>query len=67
MCAVLDVIHTQPEVEILWFQYDERKAGGAYVRTTGQVKKIDRYNQKILLTDGQVIPLGEVFSVVLIR
>ena len=65
--VVQDVIHTQPEVKILWFQYDERKAGGSYVTTTGQVKKIDRYNRKILLTDGQVIPLGEVFSVVLIR
>ena len=67
MNAILDVIHTQPEVEIRWFLYDERKAGGSYITTTGQVKKIDLYNQKILLTDGQTIPLGEVFSVVLIR
>lgn len=66
MRYVLDVIHTQPKVEILWFQYDQRKAGGAYVRTTGHVKKIDAYTQKILLTDGQVIPLGEIFSIVVV-
>lgn len=67
MNAVLEVIHTKPKVKILWFCYDERKAGGAYVSTTGHVKKIDTYTQKILLTDGQTIPLGEVFSIVLIH
>ena len=66
MRAVLDVIQTQPEVTVTWFRYDERKAGGTYVSTTGQVKKIDAYTQKILLTDGQMIPLGEVFSIVLL-
>ena len=67
MREVLDVIHTQPMVEILWFRYDEQKAGGSYVTTTGRMKKVDLYNQKILLTDGQTIPLGEVFSVILLR
>ena len=65
MHKLMEVIHTQPEAEILWFQYDERKAGGSYISTTGQVKKIDSYNSKILLTDGRTIPLGEVFSIVI--
>ena len=65
MHAVLEVIDTQPQVEILWFRYDERKAGGSYVTTTGHVKKIDTYTQKILLTDGRTVPLGEVFSIVI--
>ena len=63
MNAVLEILHTQPPVEILWFRYDERKAGGNYVTTTGHVKKIDEYTGKILMTDGQTIPLGEVFSI----
>ena len=67
MRAVLEVIHSQPKVEILWFQYDERKAGGSYVRTTGHVKKVDDYSRNILLTDGQSIPLGEIFSIVIIQ
>lgn len=67
MRAILDVIRTQPKVEIIWFRYDERKAGGSYVTTTGRMKKVDHYNQKILLTDGQTIPLGEVFSVILLQ
>ena len=67
MQSVLDVIHTQPEVEVVWFRYDERKAGGSYVTTTGRMKKVDLYNQRILLTDGRTIPLGEVFSVMLLQ
>lgn len=65
MRAVLEVIDTQPKVTVTWFQYDERKAGGAYVSTTGHVKKIDTYTQQILFTNGERIPLGEVFSVIL--
>lgn len=67
MHAVLEVIDTQPKVNITWFCYDERKAGGTYIRTTGHVKKIDTYHGKILLTDGRTIPLGEVFSITLER
>ena len=67
MRAVLEVIHSQPKVEILWFQYDERKAGGSYVRTTGHVKKVDDYSRNILLTDGRSIPLGEIFSIVIVQ
>lgn len=66
MQSVLDVIHTQPEAEVVWFRYDERKAGGSYVTTSGKVKKIDTYTQKLLLTDGRTIPLGEVISIVLL-
>lgn len=65
MQKVLEVIQTQPKVCITWFCYDERKAGGTYVSATGHVKKIDFYNGKILLTDGRIIPLGEVFSIVM--
>lgn len=67
MNAVLEIIGTQPKVIATWFQYDERKAGGAYVRTTGHVKKIDTYTGRIVFTDGETIPLGEVVSIVLMR
>lgn len=67
MNAVLEVIDTQPIVKIIWFCYDERKAGGAYVSTTGHVKKIDTYHGKIIFTDGEAIPLGEVSSITLVR
>ena len=65
MNAILERIDTRPEVTVLWFRYDERKAGGAYVSTTGHVKKIDTYHQKLLLADGRTIPLGEIYRITL--
>ncbi len=63
MRAVLELLPTQPKVKITWFRYDERKAGGSYVTTAGRLKKADTCRQILLLADGTVIPLGEVFSI----
>ena len=63
MQAVLERLPEQPEVTVLWFRQDERKAGGAYVSTTGHVKKVDTYTGKLLLKGGQAIPLGEIFQI----
>lgn len=65
MQAVLNVLHTRPKVQVTWFCHDQRKAGGSYITTTGHAKRIDLYNGQLLLTDGQTIPLDEIFSIVL--
>lgn len=54
---VLSEISRQPRVRITYFREDDRKTGGAYVRVSGRVKKVDAYDHTIILTDGQVIPL----------
>ena len=53
-----------PEVELTFFQPDQRKEGGTYVTIRGTVKKIDDYRRRILLTDGTVIPMQMLFSIV---
>ena len=63
MQGLLEVLDSQPEAEVVWFRYDERKAGGSYVTTTGHVKKVDTYLERLIFTDGRSIPLGEVLSV----
>lgn len=40
-----------PEVTITYFIPDEKKNGGAYCTTAGNIKKIDEYSQTILLAD----------------
>lgn len=65
MQKILERIGEKPRVTVLWFRYDERKAGGAYVTTTGNVKKVDTYTEKLLLTDGRTVPLGEIFQITL--
>ena len=52
MSRVLEVLPIHPEVKIIWFRRDERKSGGAYVETSGCVKKIDSFLGILHLTDG---------------
>ena len=49
-------------VTIIYFQPDERKAGGQYVSATGTVKKVDTFGRRILLQDGTRIPLDSVYD-----
>ncbi len=58
-------ISTQPEISLTWFCPDRKKAGGAYLRTTGHVKKLDLYRNAILLTDGRAIPMEAVTELAL--
>lgn len=60
---ILETIDSQPQVTITHFVYDERKAGGAYVSTTGRVKKIDVYSRTILFTNGTAIPISEILDI----
>lgn len=57
-----DALEKRPEVRITYFKPDERKAGGAYVTTAGAVRKIDDFEQTIIMQDGTRIPMGDVLS-----
>ena len=59
---LMDTLDDAPEVTIIYFQPDERKAGGQYVSATGTVKKVDTFGRRILLQDGTRIPLDSVFD-----
>ena len=60
---ILEHIDAQPQVTITHFVDDQRKAGGAYISTTGRVKKIDTYSRAILFTDGTAIPVSEIVGI----
>ena len=59
---LMDTLDDAPEVTIIYFQPDERKAGGQYVSATGTVKKVDTFGRRIILQDGTRIPLDSVFD-----
>ena len=59
---LMDTLDDAPEVTIIYFQPDERKAGGQYVTATGTVKKVDTFGRRILLQDGTRIPLDSVYD-----
>lgn len=49
----------RPRVSLTWFKPDERKAGGAYETTVGNVKKLDTVQGILTLEDGRQIPLKQ--------
>lgn len=63
LLAIREVLHTQPQVCLTYFQPDSRKAGGAYVSITGRIKKIDEYEGTLLFTDGTQIPIDRIYAI----
>lgn len=64
MRDIKEHLSEHPMVTITYFRPDEKKDGGSYVTVTGQVKKIDEYERKILLESGVIIPVGEIVGVI---
>ena len=58
-----DRISQRPAVHIRYFLPDEKKTGGSYIEINGKLKKIDRFEQNLVLTDGTKIPLTRVTSI----
>lgn len=46
-----------------YFLPDERKDGGAYITTTGKVKKIDPLEGRVILKDGTAIPIEDIWEI----
>lgn len=51
---------TNQEIKLLYFSYDEKKAGGEYVSYKGILKDIDYCNKKIVFKDGLKIDFSQV-------
>lgn len=58
--ALLEHIKEQPKITVTWFCPDEKKSGGAYVVTTGKLKKVDNDAGTLKLADGLTISLDEI-------
>jgi len=58
---IAESVRQRPAVSVLWFLPDERKSGGAYVRTRGRVKKVDAYREILVLEDVE-IPFGRIYE-----
>lgn len=56
-------IELNAEVTVTWFCPDDKKNGGSYVTTTGQVKKTDELQRVLTMKDGTQIPIQEITAV----
>ena len=59
---LMDSLEEHPVVTVSYFKPDEHKAGGAYVTVTGQLKRIDTYEQIMVMEDGTAIPIGNIMD-----
>lgn len=62
LLLLLDSLGRHPTVTITCFQPDAKKSGGAYITVTGTLKKIDQYDNSVLLTDGSKIRIEDILE-----
>lgn len=60
---LIEMIDEQPEITIIYFLPDARKAGGAYVTVTGNLKRFDEYERLLILTNGKKIPMDDILNI----
>lgn len=60
---ISDHLSENPTVTITHFEPDIKKDGGAYLNTTGTVKKVDSFKRELVLTDGTVILIESVYDI----
>ena len=53
-------IKSQPEVEITYFEKDAKKEGGSYQTIRKNVKKIDTYENVIVMVSGERIAINDI-------
>lgn len=56
-------IKEEPAATVTYFVPDAKKTGGAYVTTTGSIKKIDEFAGVISFTDGINVPFSMIYSI----
>ena len=60
---IVSMLPEHPSVTIEYFVPDDHKAGGSYQTYTGNVKRIDEYEQMMVMTDGKKIELGMISNI----
>ena len=62
LAILREPLSKHPEVSFTYFQPDGKKDGGAYASFSGQVKKIQDYEQLLVFTDGTQIPFSDILD-----
>ena len=61
--TLMQIDSGKTSVAITHFVPDMVKSGGEYLITSGTVKKIDRIEQTVILTDGTSIHIDDIFDI----
>ena len=61
--SLADRISSKPQITVTWFRPDQKKTGGAYVTTTGQLKKLDDYAGALIMMGGERIVIENILDI----
>ena len=61
--VIKEMLSDNPEVEITYFIPDTKKDGGKYETTINNVKKIDIYNEHIIMQNNLKIEIKEIINI----
>lgn len=53
----------KPEIAVTYFVPDDQKEGGSYQQVTGAIKKFDASFPKIIMQNGTIIPIKDIYEV----
>lgn len=53
----------KPQVRITYFVPDTKKEGGSYCTITGTIEKIEEIRHQIIMENGTVIPMNEIYEI----
>ena len=60
---IIENIKLQPEVVITYFVHDNKKSGGVYKTISGNIKRIDEYNKKLIFLDKNELRFNEIHDI----
>ena len=63
LCIIQEYIKDKAEVSIVYFEKDILKDGGTYITSTGFVKKIDEYEELVVMEDGLKILINDIVKI----
>ena len=61
--VLLEYMDERPELTVTWFQRDEKKDGGKYVKLTDMIRKVDETNRLIITQTGVRISMNNVLNI----
>lgn len=63
LSTLMERLEEHPTISVSYFMPDEQKSGGKYASVTGQLKRINDFEQVMIMVDGTTIPLAHVMDI----
>ena len=63
LLLIKEKIHNKPKIAVTYFIPDVKKDGGKYIEVTENVVKIDEYDRKIILENGEEVQIEEIIEI----